>query len=212
MKLQKGDFVEIEYTGRLKDSNEVFDTTDEAVAKSNNLHNPKIKYGPLIICIGQRDVLKGLDDQLEGKETEKTYTLTLQPENAFGKKQAKLIQLIPTSKFTKNNIKPFPGLQVNADGMLGIIKTVSGGRTLVDFNHPFSSKEILYDLKINKIITDDKEKVSSIVELLGRNKPKEVTINEKKATVKTEDLPPQIQMLIKSKIKKILDLEVDFTK
>jgi len=212
MTLKKGDFIEIEYTGRIKGANEVFDTTDEAVAKSNNLHNPKIQYGPLIICVGEHDVLKGLDQALEGKEPGKSYNIILQPEDAFGKKDAKLVQLIATNKFVQHNVRPFPGLQVNVDGVLGIVKTVSGGRTLVDFNHPLSGRELVYDVKVNKIVTDTKEKVASMVGLLGGQKPTEIEIKEKKAAIKTEKpLPPQLQMIIKSKIKKILNLEADFS-
>ncbi|MCH8980513.1 hypothetical protein IH922_00675 [candidate division KSB1 bacterium] len=51
-------------------------------------------------------------------------------------------------------------MQINIDGMMGIIKTAGGGRCLVDFNHPLSGKEVTYTIKVNKIITDDKEKLT----------------------------------------------------
>ena len=38
MPIKANDFVEIEYTGRLKDGNIIFDTTNEAVAKVLELH------------------------------------------------------------------------------------------------------------------------------------------------------------------------------
>jgi len=209
--LKEGDFIEIQYTGRLKGTNEVFDTTDEAVAKANHLHNTKIQYGPLIICIGQKEVLKGLDAQLVGKEIGKSYKVELEPENAFGKKQAKLVQLMSKRKFAQNKIQPFVGLQVNIDGTLGIIKTVSGGRILVDFNHPISGKAVLYDLKINRLVTDNKERIQAMVDLLARQKP-EVEIKDKIVTVKTKHpLPPPLQMLLKMKIKKTMDLEAEFS-
>ena len=149
--IKEKDFIEIEYTGMTKD-NLVFDTTDEKLAKKEGIAQPNAIYGPTVICIGQGQVIEGLDKQLIDKEIGKEYTVELQPEEAFGKKSAQLIQLVSTRKFKQNEIMPQPGLQVDIDGMNGIIKTVTGGRTLVDFNHPLSGKVIEYKFKIIKKI------------------------------------------------------------
>src|SRR3989338_664709 len=104
--LKKNDFVEIEYTGKIKEDNIIFDTTDEKIAKDQGIYNQNQTYGPVVICIGEKQVLAGIDEQLEGKETEKGYTLEISPEQGFGKKNAKLIQLINTSKFRQQGIAP----------------------------------------------------------------------------------------------------------
>ena len=137
------DFVEIEYTGRTKDDNSIFDTTEEKVAKENGVYDKHVSYSPVIVCIGQNNILKALDDQMIGKETGKEYVFEISSEEAFGKRDAKLIQLIPAKKFRQQKIQPFPGLQLNIDGIFGIVKTVSGGRILVDFNHPLAGKDIV---------------------------------------------------------------------
>src|SRR3989338_8263326 len=100
----KGDFVEIEYTWKIKEGNIIFDTTDEKIAKENNLHNHD--FSPAIICIGEEQILKGIDKNLEGKGIGKEYEFDIKPEEAFGKKNAKLIQLIPTAKFKQQRIEP----------------------------------------------------------------------------------------------------------
>ena len=148
--IKKNDFIEIEYTGKTKDEQMVFDTTDEKLAKEEEIFQKGAQYGSAVICIGQGQIIEGLDNKLVDKEEGKDYTIDLQPEEAFGKKSAKLIQLVPTRKFKESEVMPQPGLQVQIDGMNGIIKTVSGGRTLVDFNHPLSGKIIEYDVKIIK--------------------------------------------------------------
>ena len=150
-KISKKDFIEIEYEGKLKDEDIIFDTTDEKTAKEQGLANEKSEFGPIVICVGEGQVLAGLDKALEGKEPG-DYTVELNPEDAFGKKDAKLIKMIPHSVFRKQNIQVQPGLQVNVDGMIGLIRRVGGGRCLVDFNHPLSGKELVYKIKINKII------------------------------------------------------------
>ena len=159
--IKKGEFIEVEYTGRIKEDNLIFDTTNEKLAKEAGMNAPNMTYGPVIVCLGEGQLLKGLENQLEGKETEKEYTFTISPEDGFGKKDAKLIRMVPINVFKKQNIMPQPGMQVNIDGLIGIIKTAAGGRCLVDLNHPLSGRELNYTIKVNKIITDNKEKIKS---------------------------------------------------
>jgi len=205
--MKKGDFVELEYTGKIKEMNIVFDTTDKKVAKENNIHDARASYGPVIVCIGQGHVIKGLDEQLEGKELEKKYHIELSPEQGFGKKNAKLIQLVATSKFIKQKINPMPGLQVNIDGMMGMIRTVSGGRTLVDFNHPLAGKELVYDFKSNKIIKDDEEKLRALLKLELNLKDAKVDIKDGNATISLnikQNLPKPIEEKLIEHIKKLI--------
>lgn len=199
MILKNKDFIELEYTGTIKEDNIIFDTTDEQLAKDNSLFNETMSYGPVVICLGESQVLKGLEEELVGKETEKEYTIELSSEKAFGKKDPKLIQLIPTSKFSKQKIRPMPGLQLNIDGLLGVIKTVSGGRTLVDFNHPLAGKDVIYKVKINKIVTGDLEKVKAYLKISLNLKDIDVKIEDgtAKAILKKELPKEAIEMLSK---------------
>ena len=201
-KINKRDFVEIEYTGRIKENNEVFDTTNESIAKKNELHGHN--FGPRVICIGEEHILKGLDKNLEGKEIGKEYELSLKPEDAFGNKNTQLIQLIPTNKFKQQNIQPMPGMQLNIDGMFGIIKTVSGGRILVDFNHPLAGKEVLYKIKVNKKVTEDREKLDAFIKLnLGSEFKSEIKGNTAEITLKT-NLPKEAREELSEKIKQLI--------
>ncbi len=204
MKTKQHDFIQLEYIGRITSTNKIFDTTNEEIAKENNIYNKNISYKPAIICIGEKQVVPGLDEFLEDKELNKEYTVTLPAEKAFGKKNPKLLQLIPTSKFRQNNINPILGLQINIDGMLGIIKSSGGGRSIVDFNHPLSGKEIIYTMNINKIITDTKQQLDSLIELyLTKNFISE--IKEDIATIKFKNIFPKILTnQLSEKIKKLI--------
>jgi FKBP-type peptidyl-prolyl cis-trans isomerase 2 len=199
--MKKNDFIELEYTGRLKEGNVVFDTTDEKTAKEHELYNENMSYGHVVVCLGQEQILKGLEEELEGKETGKEYTIELAPEKAFGKKNAKLIRMIPYRVFKKQGIEPQPGLQVNVDGMLGLVKTATGGRCLVDFNNPLSGREVVYTVKVNRIVTDDSEKIISFLKLSLGLKEADVALAEGKAEVKLKkEIPKEIQDQIKEKL------------
>jgi len=199
--LKKGTFIEIEYTGKIKDSNKVFDTTSEITAKKENIYNPNINYKPIILCIGEKQILVGIDEQLENKEVG-NYILTIPIEKAFGKKNPKLLQLVSSSSFKKENIQPYPGLQVNIDNMMGIIKTVTPGRIIIDFNHPLSGHILIYNIKINKIITEQKQQLDSLISYYTTNFSTE--IKEQKATIKVK-LPNKIKTHLQETIPKLIN-------
>ena len=206
-KIKKNDFVEIEYTGKIAEGDIIFDTTDEAVAKKNDLYQEGAAYGPITICIGEKHLIKGLDAKLEGEEDEKSYTFTLSPEEGFGKKSAKLFKLVPLSVFRKQNVNPMPGLQVNIDGVVGTIKNATGGRVIVDFNHPLASRELIYDIKVNKIVTKKEEKVAALIKLLFGQEPK-ITMKEDVAEIEFEaELPAELQKELEKKLIELADIK-----
>ena len=195
---KKGDFIEVEYTGRAGRS--VFDTTHASVAKDSGLQHSHFEFKPQVICLGEKHMLPGLEAELAGKEVGKVYTITLPPERAFGKKNPKLLRMVPTSSFSKEKIMPVPGLTVNIDGIGGIIRTVTGGRVIVDFNHPLAGKEVVYDIRINRIVDDEKLKVESLMKALLGIKPK-IELNEQKAIVTVPaEIPKEIAEDISKKV------------
>lgn len=206
--IKKNDFIEIEYTGKLKDDGAVFDTTDEKIAKENHLYREDVEYGPIIVCVGEKHVLKGIEEFIIGKDIG-DYSLDVKPEDAFGKKNAKLIQMIPLRKFTEHQIKPMPGLSVNVDGMMGLVKSASGGRILVDFNHPLSGKELAYTIKVKRIVTDKKEQVNSLLSLILSLKKEDVEVEIKESEVKIKikkKFPAEVLKKVEEKIKELVQL------
>jgi FKBP-type peptidyl-prolyl cis-trans isomerase SlyD len=209
-KVKEGDFIEVEYTGRFKDGT-VFDTTDEELAKEKKIYSPRMKYGSNIICVGQGQLVEGLDEALVDKEIGKGYVVELTPEKAFGKKDFKKIMLVSHSEFKKQNLNPQPGLQVEIDGQVGTVIRSSGGRVMVNFNHPFAGKEVNYEIKINKKIEDKATKVKSYLELT-LNMPKvEVEMKEDKAVVTLPmKMGEDIEKLFAGKIKAVTGVETEF--
>ncbi len=197
-KVKKGDHVEIVYVGKEKQTGNIFDLNDENAAKKEGVHNPKAKYSGLIVSVGQRDVIEGMDDDLVGKETDKSYKVSIQPQKAFGPKNSKLIQLVSLSKFKKDQM-PFPGLQVDVNGKIGVVKTVSGGRVMLDFNHPLAGREVEYAYTIKRIVTDSKEKIQSFFKMYFNANP-DVDVTEGNALVHM-DIPPKFAEEMEKKIK-----------
>jgi len=203
MKTKKGDFVEFDFTARIK-GGPVFDTTIKEEAEKSGLINKndkheqegkkqeekeekekeeKQKFKPATICIGQGMVIKGFDNALEDKEIKKEYVVEINPKNAFGMRSPKLIKTVPITAFKE---MPAPGMFVNVNGMVAKVITLTSGRVLIDLNNPLAGKPIIYNFKINKIIEKDSEKIKILGEIFG------IDISEK--NIQTKDNKVKIKL------------------
>jgi FKBP-type peptidyl-prolyl cis-trans isomerase 2 len=204
VKVKKGDFIELEYTGKLI-SGKIFDTNIGAVGEKNQI--PKKEYSPLLVCVGEKFVIKGLDKNLEGCEEEKPYTFEIPSEAAYGKKNPKLVRVVSKALFTKQKMNPHPGMQINAEGMAGIIRSVSGGRVTVDFNHPLAGRDLIFDIKIIKIIKSAKEKADGLLKsFMGLPADRyKIELNGDKLNIETDfPIPDNMLNFIKEKISKLV--------
>jgi len=165
MAVKEGDFIRLEYTGKVQETGNVFDTTDENVAEEAGIKLDNKSYGAIPIVVGGGHVLKGLDEALIGMEEGEEKIVEITPEEGFGLRDPKLLQLIPMGEFKKQGMKPEVGMAITSDGTTGIIRSVSGGRVRVDFNHELAGKNLEYNIKVIKEIEDDVEKVKSMIEL-----------------------------------------------
>ena len=85
-----------------------------------------------------------------------------------------------------------PGLEIDVDGQKGIIRSASGGRVIVDFNHPLSSKDVTYEVDIKRKVTDQKEQTEAIIGMIGLPYEK-LEVKDGTATVTVQaQLPPQL--------------------
>src|SRR3989344_5253726 len=153
MTLQKKDFIEIKFTGKTKDG-EIFDSNIEGDLKKSNL---SIKPEPIVFCIGEGMFLEGIDKFLEGKEIG-NYKIELPPEEAFGRRDQRLIQMIPIKVFFDHKSNPMPGAIFQFDGKIGKVLTVSGGRVIVDFNNPLAGKQVRYNVDVLRKVDSLDEK------------------------------------------------------
>ena len=79
MPLQKNDFIEMEFTGKIKDGS-VFDSNiKEDLEKLHEGHDHPVETKPLIFPLGQRMFLEGIDNFLIGKDIGE-YEIELSPE------------------------------------------------------------------------------------------------------------------------------------
>ncbi len=165
MSVKEGDFIKLEFTGRAKETGDVFDTTIEEVAEEAGIKVENKTYGPIPVILGGGHLLKGLDESVVGMEEGEKKTVELTPEQAFGERDAKLIQLIPMKEFKKQGVNPYVGMTLTVENHTGRILNISGGRVRVDFNHELAGKTLEYEVEVKEVTTDDVEKVKSMIKL-----------------------------------------------
>lgn len=206
-KINKNDFIEIDFTGKSNDK--IFDTTKPNEAEEMGLQNAE-EIKPLIISIGNQMILKGIDEELEGKEIGKSYSIHLTPEKAFGPRNPQLLKTYSLNHFRKQNMNPYPGMALQLDNTVARVLSVSGGRVTMDFNNPLAGKEVNYNIKIIKKITDNKEKINALQDFFFKQRF-EFLIKDKKVIFKNQIIEPFLQML-KDKFKDMTGFEFEVEK
>jgi FKBP-type peptidyl-prolyl cis-trans isomerase 2 len=217
--MEEGDFIRIDYIGKVSENGEIFDLTKENVAKEKEIYNPEFKYGPIPVILDAHYIMKGLENELIKMEIGKSKKIIIKPEDALGERKSELIRLIPLSEFKKRDINPFPGMPIMENGMRGRVLSISGGRVRVDFNHPLAGKTLEYDVEIKEKIIDINEKVLAILELFLKFEKDDINLKIEKETLeikigKKQDIPKQVKKMIADNaikwiknIKKIIFIE-----
>ena len=217
MTLQKKDFIEIEFTGIIKDTGDIFDSNikeelDKLHVSQGHKNDHSHETKPLIYCLGEGMFLGGVDDYLIGKEIGK-HKIELSSEKAFGKRQRELVRMIPIKVFFQHKINPVQGAALNFDGKMGKVLSVSGGRVLVDFNHPLAGKEVIYEINVKKIIQDIEEKIKAFNSFIFKQDFKfAVAQDNKKVIYEIPESDKQLKIFVgifKEKFKEIFGMELE---
>jgi len=163
MTFQKGDFILINYTGKIKETNEVFDTTYEEISKKERLHKEGDLYEPKLVVVGEGWVLKALDDAILDMEPDKESTVEISSDKAFGQRDPEKIKRVPLRQLLAKEINPIIGARVEYQGKMAVIRAVGAGRVLLDFNPPLAGRTLIYDVIVKKKLDSSEEKILSII-------------------------------------------------
>lgn len=165
MVLKKGDFIRINFIGRIKETGEVFDTTQEDVAKKHNLYDSNINFKAQPIIVGARHVLPGVDKGLLGAEVGEKKIIEVAPEEGYGNRDPSKVQLIPLKEFKKKGINPVPGMHLEVGDGIGRVQSVGGGRVRVDLNHGLAGKVLEFEVNVEERTNKKEEKIRQLLEL-----------------------------------------------
>ena len=159
----KGSLILIDYTAKVKDSDEVVETTIVDEAKKYNLFQDNIKYQPKLVSVGESWVLKGLDDALAGAKAGDKLKVDVTPDKGFGERDSGKVRMIPLRKLGEDADKVGVGDTIEVDQKTGVVRFVGSGRVQVDFNHRLAGKTVVYDVNVLKSLETNEDKVNGIL-------------------------------------------------
>lgn len=150
LKVEVGDIVEVEYTGKLENG-EVFGTSDKEIAKEAGIYASESNFESLVVKVGSGRVIKGLDKALVGMEKGEEKEITISPENGYGYERPELLLKMPMSAFRKSGIEPHEGMRIStAKGTAKVMKVLEN-EVEVNFNHPLAGKTLIFEIKVEDI-------------------------------------------------------------
>jgi peptidylprolyl isomerase len=191
MALQKGDFILIDYVAKVKETNEVFDTTQEDVAKKERLGKEGDIYEPKLVVLGENWVLKALDEALTAMDTDKPQSVEISADKGFGQRDPEKIKRVPIKQLYAKEINPVVGARIEFQGKMATVRSTGSGRVLLDFNPPLAGRTLIYDVKVTKKLDVAEEKIGALIHrrvpVVEENKF-QLTLNAKNLTI---DMPEE---------------------
>jgi len=161
--VKEGDFLLLEMTGKAVETGEVFDTTNEELAKEEGIYDENRTYGPRLVVVGESYVLKGLDDKLPGLKLEESAEVEIPPEDAFGERNPDNVRTTPFRMLRSKGVNPIVGQQVEIDGRTAQVRSVAAGRVQLDYNHPLAGRKIVYEVKPSSRYEGNEEKIRALI-------------------------------------------------
>jgi len=163
MPLQNGDFILIDYVGKVKETGEVFDTTIEEVAKKERLYKEGEIYEPKLVVLGEGWILKALEEEILKLDVGGKSTIEIPPEKAFGPRDPNKVKLVPLRRLVAKGITPKIGMRIEYEGKMATVRTVGAGRVQLDFNPPLAGKTLLYEVTVQKKLETKTEKINALI-------------------------------------------------
>lgn len=163
MTFTKGSLILIDYTAKVKDTNEIFETTIVDEAKKCSIFEENAKYQPKLVSVGESWVIKGLDDALANTKAGDKLTVDVTPDKGFGERDPGKVRMIPLRKLGEDAEKVSVGDTIEVDQKVGVIRFIGSGRVQIDYNHRFAGKTIIYDVNIIKSLETDEDKITAIL-------------------------------------------------
>ena len=123
-----------------------------ATDESGNIVDSNEGQEPLEYLHGYNNILEGLENALTGLGEQEETKIILEPENAYGDYDSKLVFEVEKSQFSEDAGALDVGTMVqSSDGMELTVTKIEGNKVTLDANHPLAGKRLHFNVKIKKI-------------------------------------------------------------
>ena len=121
--------------------------------ENGHIIDSNFEGNPATFSVGDGNLLPGFESSLLGLEVGDEREFIISPENAFGQHNEQNVQAVDRGNFEESELEVGSILSFqNGDGELpGVIIAFEENQVMVDFNHPLSGKNIVFQVKIVEI-------------------------------------------------------------
>lgn len=136
--LKPGTKVKVHYTGTLDDGT-VFDSSEGKE--------------PLEFTIGENQVIAGFESGIREMKLNEEKTISIKPEEAYGKRDERMVVSIPRDKLPQEAEKGGKLILKGPQGqqLPAVITEVLEDVIRIDLNHPLAGKELNFKVKVVEI-------------------------------------------------------------
>ena len=111
---------------------------------------------------GYDNIFPKVEEAMHGKTIGDTLELGLEPSEAFGEYDAKLVQIKPKNKFPETELKI--GMQFEGDDSSGkvivySVTDITDDKVVVDGNHPWAGQKVIFKAEIKDVRLANEEEV-----------------------------------------------------
>ena len=166
--MDNGTIVHVDYDLFNAETEKLIETTREDVAKEHDVHEEDRTYSPMVTVVGDGRLIPGFEAHLAEAETETDYTLDIEATEAYGERDASLVETIGQNVLMRSVRDPEMlaiGAPVEIGGRTGVLQFLSAGRARIDYNHPLAGVTLRYDYRITKVVEDRSEKVTTLLSM-----------------------------------------------
>ncbi len=166
--MDSGSIVHIDYDLFNAGAEKLIETTREDIAKEHDLHEESRTYSPMITVVGGGLLITGFEAHLSDAEADEEYDFEIEPEQAYGERDANKIETISQNVLLRSVRDPNTlaiGAPVEIGGRTGILQFMSAGRARIDYNHPLAGVTLRYVYRIVKLVEDREEKVQTLMRM-----------------------------------------------
>ncbi|MCY4490812.1 MAG: peptidylprolyl isomerase [Thaumarchaeota archaeon] len=165
MTFSNGSLILVDYTAKIKDTGEVFETTNEVEAVKHGIAKEGVRLSPRLVSVDDNTypVLKGFNEALTGMSVGDKITVEVPPEKGFGERNKNNVRMIPIRKLGDDADKVTVGDTVEVNNKKGIIRIIGSGRVQIDYNHKYAGKTIVYDINVLQSLESAHDKINAIL-------------------------------------------------
>ena len=188
--MDNGTIVHVDYDLFNAEIEKLIETTREDVAKEHDVHDENRAYSPMVTVVGDGRLIPGFEAHLAEAEAETDYTLDIEATEAYGERDAGLVETIGQNVLMRSVRDPEMlaiGAPVEIGGRTGVLQFLSAGRARIDYNHPLAGVTLRYNYRVTKVVEDRAEKVETLLNMNTGRDDFEISFEDDDLTITTPE-------------------------